>query len=583
MKREDPQSAGKVRQQWGSDAISELLGQLDLEFVALTPGASFRGLHDSIVNYLANTNPKILLTLHEEHAVAIAHGYAKVTEKPMGVIIHSNVGLMHATMSIFNAWCDRVPVIIIGATGPMDAARRRPWIDWIHTATDQASLVRDYTKWDDQPASVPAALESLIRASHLCRTAPCGPVYICLDAALQETKLDEQITMPDVSRFKPPPSQHPSEQMVREAANLLCRAQNPLILMGRTSRSREAWDRRVKLAESLGVKVLTDMKVSASFPTKHPLHVAAPNAFLAQDTVELIREADVILSLDFVDLDGTLKTVWGKRPVSAKIISCSVDCYNHRGWSMDCQGLPPVDVYILAEPDVFVPHLLTAIEELGRSNDVGKNATHYESTQIQNDASRAKMKSGPITTRDLAHCLHRAIDKRETSYLRLPIRWPSDVSDFRDPLDYLGRDGGAGVGSGPGIAVGAALALRGSGRLPVAILGDGDYLMGVTALWTAAHYHIPLLIIVANNRSFYNSEEHQGRIAKQRGRPVENRWIGTRIDDPPADLAAMGRAQGMQGEGPIIDLDELPSALSRAISAVEDGKGYIVDVVVKPA
>jgi len=352
--------------------------------------------------------------------------------------------------------------------------------------------------------------------------------------------------------------------------------------MGRTSRSQEAWDNRVKLAEALSAKVVTDMKISASFPTKHPLHVEALTMFPAQDTVDLIREADVILSLDWVDLDGTLKMVWGKESVNAKIISCSVDCYNHRGWSMDYQGLPPVDLTILAEPDVFAPHLLAAIKELGRSNDVEKNATHYESTELQNDASRATMKSGLITTRDLAHCLHRAIDKRKTSYLSLPIRWPSEVSDFRDPLDYLGRDGGAGIGSGPGIAVGAALALRGSGRLPITILGDGDYIMGVTALWTAAHYCIPLLTIVANNRSFYNNEAHQERVAKQRGRPVENKWIGTRIDDPPVDLAAMGRAQGMQGEGPIIDLDALPSALTRAISAVESGKGYVLDVVVKP-
>ena len=261
---------------WGSDVIAELLQRLDLNYLALNPGASFRGLHDSIINYLGNKNPQILLTLHEESAVAIAHGYAKVAGKPMGVVVHSNVGLMHATMAIFNAWCDRVPVFILGATGPVDAFQRRPWIDWIHTARDQGALVRDYTKWDDQPASVPAACESLLRAYQLSRTVPCGPVYICLDAAMQDSKLDEPAVIPDPSRFKPAAPQEASQSVLHRAAELLLQAKRPLILPGRVSREPSHWNLRVRLAESLGAMVVTDMKVGAAFPTGHPLHGAGP-------------------------------------------------------------------------------------------------------------------------------------------------------------------------------------------------------------------------------------------------------------------------------------------------------------------
>src|SRR5579884_3573173 len=143
---------------WGSDAIAELLRRLELPYISLNPGSSYRGLHDSLVNYLGNERPRMIVCLHEEHAVAVAHGYAKVTGRPMAVALHSNVGLMHATMALYNAFCDRVPMLVIGATGPVDAARRRPWIDWIHTAADQGALVRNYVKWDDQPASVEAAL-----------------------------------------------------------------------------------------------------------------------------------------------------------------------------------------------------------------------------------------------------------------------------------------------------------------------------------------------------------------------------------------------------------------------------------------
>src|ERR1700674_742760 len=177
---EQPAGTPPPAPQYGSDVVAETLRALALPYIALVPGASFRGLHDSLVNYLGNRDPQMLLCLHEEHAVAIAHGYAKVTGQPLAVGIHSNVGLMHATMAIYNAWCDRVPMLIIGATGPVDAARRRPWIDWIHTSTDQGALIRAYSKWDDQPASVEAALNSLARAYSITREAPSAPVYECL-------------------------------------------------------------------------------------------------------------------------------------------------------------------------------------------------------------------------------------------------------------------------------------------------------------------------------------------------------------------------------------------------------------------
>ncbi|MFM2443562.1 MAG: hypothetical protein RJB09_748, partial [Pseudomonadota bacterium] len=209
---------------WASDAMAEMLRRLDLRYIALTPGASYRGLHDSMVNYLGNRDPQMLVCLHEEHAVAIAQGYAKVTEKPMGVALHSNVGLMHATMAIFNAWCGRAPVFMLGATGPGDAEERRPWIDWIHTSKDQGALIRHYTKWDDEPRSVGATLEAMMRAWQISSTEPRGPTYVCLDVALQESKLDGPVTFPDIERHQPGRPPAPSADAVEEAARLLVAA-----------------------------------------------------------------------------------------------------------------------------------------------------------------------------------------------------------------------------------------------------------------------------------------------------------------------------------------------------------------------
>jgi thiamine pyrophosphate-dependent acetolactate synthase large subunit-like protein len=559
---------------WGSDAIAATLRSLDIPYVALNPGSSYRGLHDSLVNYLGNTRPRMLLCLHEESAVALAHGYAKVTGRPLAVIVHANVGLMHATMALFNAWCDRTPMIVLGATGAVDAVRRRPWIEWIHTARDQGALIRNYTKWDDQPASVGAAQEAILRANIIAQTAPRGPVYINLPLELQEDEIAALPPPPETARFAPPPVVEPAGPALVEAAQWLARAERPVILMGRTSRDPEAWRRRIALAEAVGAAVMTDRKAGAAFPTDHPLHTAGPAGSLSPAGAERVAAADVILSLDWIDLAGTLKAAYRGKPIAAKIIQVSVDQYVHNGWSMDYQGLPPADLYLLAEPDAAMAPLLAAVRQLRPSPSPLPPAHERRGPPPLSALETAAGIEVPL----LATALKAAIGEAPVSMIRLPLSWGEHLWEFRHPLDFLGADGGGGIGSGPGMAVGAALALRDSERLPVAVLGDGDFLMGVTALWTAVRNAVPLLLVVANNRSFFNDELHQERVARERGRPVENRWIGQAIRGPDIDLAAMARAQGCIGIGPVDDPRRLRSALAEAVAAVRAGKVSVVDV-----
>jgi len=568
ISRDVPVPSPSQQDIWGSDAIAAMLRALDIPYLALNPGASYRGLHDSIVNYLGNTQPQMLLCLHEESAVAIAHGYAKASGRMMGVVLHSNVGLMHGSMAIFNAWCDRVPMLILGATGPWDAAKRRPWIDWIHTSSDQGALVRDYTKWDNQPASVPAAYEALLRAVQIADTAPRGPTYVNLDAALQESKVGPLPTLPDVSRFQAPDSVLPGNKLVDEAARLLSGAKNPVILAGRVGRSEAGWKARVALAEKLQARVFTDIKTPAAFPTDHPLHAAPPATFPDEASKKVLKEADVVLSLDWVDTMGILKAAWGDAPIGSKVIRVSADAHSHRGWSMDYQGLPPSDVYMMCEPDVAVPMLLEAVR--GRPAAV----TTKKESPLQDDQA--------VSIRALARAFNELTEGMDICLSRLPLGWNGSYRHFRHPMDYLGADGGGGVGAGPGLTVGAALALKDTGRMVAGIMGDGDFLMGVTAVWTATHYKVPCLMIVANNRSFYNDELHQERVAKERGRPVENKWIGQRIDEPEIDLAAMARAQGAAGIGPVKELSRLKPCLADALEYVKKGQVCVVDVRVVP-
>ena len=552
---------------FGSDAIAEALRAINVPYIALNPGASYRGLHDSIVNHLGNENPQMLLCLHEEHAVALAHGWAKVTGTPIAVGVHSNVGLMHATMAIFNAWCDRMPVVVLGATGPVDAAKRRPWIDWIHTAADQGALIRNYTKWDDQPASPAAARESLLRANWLARTAPCGPVYVNLDAGLQEAPLAEPLPPLDVARYMPSVRAAPASVDVATAIGWLLAAKRPLILMGRVSRDPNDWAARVRLAETLGARVATDIKVAAAFPTEHELHLGVPGSFADKDVAAAIREADVILSLDWVDLGGTLHAACGGAP-SARVIQVSLDHILHNGWSMDHHALPPADLLIQAESDLTVCELLHALGDKSAERE-------YVTTPRELTYSPP---TGVIHIDDVSRAIQTAAAGQEVSLLHVSLSWNAATWPVRGPLDYLGGDGGGGIGAGPGTSVGAALALRGSGRLPIAVCGDGDFMMGSGAIWTAVHYQIPLLIVVANNQSFYNDEVHQERVARMRNRPIENKWIGQRVAEPGIDLAALAGAQGAVGFGPVEKGEELLPVLQQAIAALREGHVVVVDV-----
>jgi thiamine pyrophosphate-dependent acetolactate synthase large subunit-like protein len=558
---------------WGSDVAAQMLRRLGIPYISLNPGASYRGLHDSIVNHLGNERPGILLCLHEDHSVAIAHGYAKATGEPMACVLHSNVGLLHGMMSLFNAWCDRVPMIVLGATGPLDAEKRRPWIDWIHTSRDQGAYIRSIIKWDDLPSSPQALVESMCRANIATRSAPPAPVYVCLDAGLQEARLDKPPEWPDVSRFKPPAPSRPAKSAVDQAATLLARAERPVIMLGRGSRKAEHWQPRIRLAERLGACVVTDLKQGAVFPTDHAAHHLPPFNVLPQSGRELLCAADLVLALDWVDLGGTLRQAKAAGKVAARVIAATLDQNLHTGANMEYQALPAVDVAMAATGDLVVEDLLEALGAGPRK----------EPWKAREPAKSKAADGQSITMERIAATLRTAFnDPENVSFCTLGRGWPIDIWPFHDGLAYLGKDGGGGLGSGPGLSVGAALALQDRGRHAISMLGDGDFCMGVTAIWTAVRHRIPLLVLVNNNRSYFNDELHQDTVARTRGREVKNRWIGLRMDDPAPDIAKLAEAQGAVGIGPVKSPAELQAAISRGVSVLKSGGVCVIDFHVEP-
>ncbi|KAF2095869.1 acetolactate synthase II [Rhizodiscina lignyota] len=563
---------------WGSDAIVQQLSRLNIPYMTIVPGSSFRGAHDSLVNFNENRNPQMLISLHEEHAIAIAHGYAKVTGKPLAVGIHANVGLMHASMAIYNAFCDRVPMLILGATGPLDAMKRRPWIDWIHTAIDQAAIIRPFIKFDDQPYGVNSAVRSLVKATASTTLKPSAPVYVCLDVSLQEGEVDpNSVSFPDTERYFNTQSPNGSIHDVSSVAKLLTTSKKPLFLLGRLNRSQQNWNERVQLAERFHAFVMTDIKQASPFPTKHKLHACPPSLFNSPQGSEVIRQAELVIGFEWVDLAGTLHAACGlDAEPSSKVVNISLDSALHNGWSKDHFDTPPADISITADADKFLTALLEETKDLTPSENEWNDAKAPEPApqNPQND---------DIYMSSLAEALNATISPDEACLIRVPLGWRGADLNTTHPLGFLGADGAYGIGSGPGQTVGAALALKDTTYLPYAVLGDGDYLMSSSALWTAARYRIPLLVVVANNGSYYNDEVHQERVAKVRSRPVENKWIGMKLDDPAPDLSLNARSLGLTVLGEqVTRRGELKNVLMKAIQEVKSGKPVLVDVRVLP-
>jgi thiamine pyrophosphate-dependent acetolactate synthase large subunit-like protein len=574
---------------YGSDLIVDLLKVLGIEYVALNPGSSFRGIHDSLVNYNGNRNPEIILCCHEEIAVSVAHGYAKSAGKPMAAIVHNVVGLQHASMAIYNAWCDRTPILVMGGTGPMDTSKRRPWIDWIHTALVQGNLVRDFVKWDDQPTGMGAIPNTLMRGYRVAMTEPKGPVYLCFDVELQESPLEKELELPDPARYRPPAPLQADTEAIKEAARLLSEAQNPVVIADYLGRNHSSVLSLVELADLLALPVI-DRGARLNFPNTHPLNLTGKER-------ELLSNADVILGLDVMDLYGALARYEAKARGSTlgikpdcKVIHVALADLAVRSWSTEIQELAPVDLPIVADTRVFLPALIEEIKRQGRFSK-GVLEERRKSLSAQHQEIQARWQSElkrrwderPISPPRLAHEVWEAIKKESWLLVAGAFRgWPQRLWDWDKPGLFLGGYGGGGLGYGPGASVGASLVHRGKGTVCVNLQRDGDLLYTTSALWTAANTGVPLLTVMTNNRTYYNDEEHQEKVAIARGRPPENKVVGMRMEKPPVDFANLARSFGISGEGPVTEPDKIRPALERSLKVIkEEGRPALVDVIIQ--
>jgi acetolactate synthase-1/2/3 large subunit len=576
----------------GSDFMVDVIKSLSIEYICANPGSSFRGLQESVVNYGGNKSPEFITCCHEESAVGMAHGYAKIEGKPLGVFAHSTVGLQHAAMAIFNAYCDRVPVyIVLGNT--LDATKRRPGVEWDHSVEDAAAMVRDYTKWDDLPISLTHFAESAVRAYKIAMTPPCMPVLLVADAELQENPVGENAGLRIPKLTLPSPPQGDSGA-VAEAARLLTKAENPVIIVDRTARTPAGVTLLIELAETLQAPVV-DLAARMNFPARHPLNHSEHGR-------ELISEADVILGLAVTDFWGAVNSFRDQLQRSShsitgegvKLISITAGDLYVKGNYQDSQRYAEVDLAIAADAEATLPSLIEAIKRLitgdrRRSLDNrGKQLAADRQGLLEQARTAATYgwDASPISTARLSAELWAQIKDRDWSLVSDVApgmsNWPLRLWAFEKHYQFIGGAGGYGVGYGAPAAVGAALANRKYGRLSVNIQCDGDLMYAPGVLWTAAHHRIPILNVMHNNRAYHQEVMHLQRMGNRHNRGVTRAGIGTTITDPNIDFAKLAQSMGVHAEGPIVDPADLGPAIKRAIAVVASGEPALVDVVTQP-
>ncbi len=580
----------------GSDFMVDVIKTLDIKYLPANPASSYRGIHESLINYGKNTMPEFLTCTHEESAVAMCHGYFKATGKPLMTLVHGVVGLQHATMAVYNAWCDRVPVLILGGND-MDAAHRPPGVPTFHSAQDINAIVRDYTKWDDTLVSAQHFAQSFVRMYKIATTPPYGPVMMSLDGGLQTEPVRDFGEPLYIPKFTPSAPPQGDIAAVKAAARLLARAERPVIVVDRAARTQEGVERLIELAELLQAPVVNQGN-RMNFPNTHYL----------SRTPTVIAQADVVIGMELSDFWNTVngfidngdqgfgKNVSKIKPGTKLISISSVDLLTKSNYQ-DFQRFQSVDISMPGDAEATLPSLIEALKsEIGgdRKDAIAKRGdgvrqAHVKALQATKEAAAIAWDAQPISTARLLMETYAQIKNENWSLVSTSgntSNWANRLWPIEKHYQWLGASGGYGVGYGAPASVGAALGNRDLGRFSVSIQSDGDLMYAPGVLWTAARHKIPLLAVMHNNRGYHQERMHIQRMSNFRNR-VANLGndlapIGTSIMNPDIQYHDLARSMGWWARGPISDPAELGPAIKEAVAVVKSGQPALVNVVTQP-
>jgi thiamine pyrophosphate-dependent acetolactate synthase large subunit-like protein len=577
-----PPSGGNTRAvvRPGSDLMVQVLRDLGIEYVGGNPGSSFEGIQESIINYGSppNVMPEFITALHEESSVTMAHGYGKATGRPMCALLHGTIGIQHAAMSIYQAYYDRTPALLI-------AGRDLGFIA-AHSANDMAGMVRSYTKWDATPKTLEESLAAIQRAYTEAITPPCGPTMVVIDIELQK----EEAGAMQVPAYQPPRISGVDSGQAREIAKGLLDAQNPRIAVGRL-RTPDGVRLAVQLAELVGASTSTSATQGPmSFPQRHPL--CGPGANTSYDfTLGLEQPGTVSLT------GPSLATLLARDPTNIGFGGIAPGVSRAGGAGRGGRGGAPAGRTITIDAEASLPAIIDevrrqmspdtqrVIQERGAKHAAANQAARIEALTRALEQRRAGWDSSPISTaRIYAELWPLIVD--EDWILASPSNFSgahnAQLWDHNKPYSYLGGQGAGGMGYGAPASVGAALAAKSRKQIVINVQTDGDLNYAPGVLWTAQHHHLPMLTVMHNNRAWHQELMFVEYMCGVRGRGTERGHIGTTLRDPFIDYRMMAASYGMAGEGPITDPVKLGPALKRGLASVKKGLPYMIDVITQP-
>ena len=574
-----PLTPPRAVQRPGSDLMVQVLRDLDIEYVAANPASSFEGIQESVINYgdVPNRRPEFITALHEESAVDMAHGYAKAEGRPMAVMIHGTIGLMHASMAIYQAYQTQTPVVIIAGRDDTNFLRAQ-------SADDIAGIVRSFTKWDAHPQTLAESLDAIQECYRQAITPPCGPAVVVLDAELQKT---EAGSMP-VPAYRPPRIVGISEAQARDVARRLVDAENPQLAAGRF-RTPLGIERAVQLAELVGATVTTRAWIEPmSFPQNHPLCASRANGDSDYTLgLEVAGAQASIIGPHRRSLEGRDVTGIGYgfvRPPRTPLRGpYAPPAPGENDMTADAEASIPL---IIAEAwDYISPSARRRIEARTAAHVATNAAAKKTALRKALDDRRRGWNGSPISLARLFAELYSLV-RDEDWCLASPTQFSSGHNrafwEHNKPYSHLGMHGAGGLGYCIGASTGAALAAKHRNRIVLNIQTDGDLNYVPGSLWTAAHHNLPMLVVMHNNRAYHQELMYAQYVAGVRGRGGDRAHIGTTFRDPFISYASLGEAYGVESEGPIDDPELLYAALERGVNAVKQGRPYLIDVLTQP-
>ncbi len=548
-----------------SQAYLEVAAAHGVEYVFGLPGTSGQEFIGTIAD---QERVRFILALHETCVVSMADGHARVTGRPSLAQVSTLPGTVNSVGALYDAYRDRSPVVVTSTHVDTRIVGRDS-----HTeGRDLVELTKQFTKWSYEVHRSDRIPEILNRAFKVASTPPKGPVYLSLPSNL----LGEPITVknPETERFRIIPRMAGDPEALEDAARLLAEAKRPLIIAGSGVATAGATEELIKLAEMVAAPVVMEPRYSfLSFPTTHPYSFQIPERQVTFN-LPVWGEPDLILAIG-------CRLIREYRYLPEPAIKPETRCVHIEEDPWEIGKVFPVDLGIVADAKSALRSLVEIFPKFSDRSNGSRRTERLECLKKAKQEAKADLEkrvqngwdATPINAARLVRTMDKLLERDTLIVNESPTSKDILMANFEftPGRSYFSNSSGGYLGWGLGAAIGAQLASP--GRRVVACLGDGSTMFGIQGLWTLAKYHVPLVVIVFNNRA-YMAVKNQFRGPEERVRVAAE--LGAELVSPDLNFARVADCFGIMAQR-VEQPEGIEPALKRAL---EQSGPAVVDVVI---